>query len=206
MEKFENMNEKFKEENDLSLEKQEDKNNPSHEALDEENRLYNELQEAMKERDRIMDEIDKVLESVPDRSEAEKIVLEKLAPSMDEIVKKESRLTTEWLESMKKSQLEESESNKQPSLEKSAKIETLKDSEEIKDDPRFKELLEKESLNHLKQNDKEYFYRYYSGEIAPSGYLIGKDGKETNSLPSQNIQNIKPIEKEALRRFMELYS
>ncbi|GBE16310.1 hypothetical protein BMS3Abin15_00123 [bacterium BMS3Abin15] len=73
-------------------------------AVEEEARLHKELQEAMDEEDRIMAEMDKIFESTPDRGEAEKIILEKLAPSMDEAVKKSSELTTQWLEAMKRSQ------------------------------------------------------------------------------------------------------
>jgi len=49
-----------------------------------EDQKHRELQEAMDEEDRIMGEINKVLADTPDRAEAEKIVLEKWAPLMDE--------------------------------------------------------------------------------------------------------------------------
>jgi len=45
--------------------------------VDEEARLHKESQEALDEEDKIMAEMDKVFESTPDRSEAEKIILEK---------------------------------------------------------------------------------------------------------------------------------
>lgn len=76
------------------------------ETIEEEARLHKELQEAMDEEDRIMAEIDKVFESTPDRGEAEKIILEKWAPLMDEAVKKSSDLTKQWLEAIDKSQQE----------------------------------------------------------------------------------------------------
>ena len=91
------MNEQFKGEN---IPSSENKN------IDEEARLHKELQEAMDEEDRVMAEMDKVFELTPDRSEAEKIILEKWAPLMDEAVKKSSELTTQWLEAMRKSQQE----------------------------------------------------------------------------------------------------
>jgi len=52
----------------------------------------------------IMAEMNKVFESVPGRGEAEKIILEKWVPLMDEAVKKSSELTTRWFEAMKRSQ------------------------------------------------------------------------------------------------------
>ena|SRR3989339_776882 len=91
------MNEQFKGEN---IPSSENKN------IDEEARLHKELQEAMDEEDRVMAEMDKVFELTPDRSEAEKIILEKWAPLMDEAVKKSSELTIQWLEAMRKSQQE----------------------------------------------------------------------------------------------------
>jgi len=45
-----------------------------------EDQKHRELREAMDKEDDIMRKIDKVLASTPDRSEAEKIVLEELAP------------------------------------------------------------------------------------------------------------------------------
>lgn len=91
------MNEQFKGENISSPENQE---------VDEEARLRKELQETMNEEDRIMVEIDKVFESTPDRGEAEKIILEKWAPLMDEAVKKSNEFRTQWLEAMNESQEE----------------------------------------------------------------------------------------------------
>lgn len=57
----------------------------------------------------------------------------------------------------------------------------------IEDDLRYKDLLEKESLKYLQTKDAKWFLENYSGERAPSGYLIDKLGKETNNLPSQCI-------------------
>ena len=92
------MSEQFKGENIPSLE--------SKGAIEEEARLHKESQEAMDEVDRIMAEMDKIFESTPDRGEAEKIILKKWAPLMDEAVKKSSELTKQWLEAMDKSQQE----------------------------------------------------------------------------------------------------
>jgi hypothetical protein len=66
-----------------------------------EDQEYRELQEAMNEEDRIMREIDNVFASTPDRAEAEKIVLEKLAPLMDEAMKKSGEALKAWLNTMR---------------------------------------------------------------------------------------------------------
>lgn len=72
---------------------------PSPENL--EDQKHRELQAAMDEEDRVMAEIDKVLASTPDRAEAEKIVLEKWAPLMDEAMKKSSEALKMWLDTMR---------------------------------------------------------------------------------------------------------
>lgn len=61
---------------------------------------YRELQEAMGEEDRVMREIDNVFASTPDRAEAEKIVLEKWALSMDETMKKSGEALKAWLDTL----------------------------------------------------------------------------------------------------------
>ena len=84
---------------------------------------------------------------------------------------------------------------------------------DIQDDPRFIEILEEKCLTFLKAREVEFknqggthFYNEYSGELAPSGYLLSKDGKETNDLPSQNIAgDIIKLEQEAARDFMAKY-
>ena len=50
----------------------------------------------------VMHEIDQVLDSTPDRLQAEKIVLEKLAPRMDEATKKVGIAQTAWLAALDK--------------------------------------------------------------------------------------------------------
>lgn len=67
-----------------------------------ENQKYEELQAAMNEERRIMKEIDDVLASTPDRAEAEKLVLEKWAPLMEEAIKKSSEALKEWLDFIRK--------------------------------------------------------------------------------------------------------
>ena len=62
---------------------------------------HRELQEAMDEENRIMREIDNVLASTPDRAEAEKIVLEKWAPVMDEAMRKSGEALKAWLDTMR---------------------------------------------------------------------------------------------------------
>ncbi len=65
-----------------------------------EDQKHKELQAAMDEEDRIMAEIDKVLASMPDRAEAEKIVLEKWAPLMDGAMKKSGEALKAWRDTM----------------------------------------------------------------------------------------------------------
>ncbi len=72
---------------------------PSPENL--EDQKHRELQEAMDEGDRIMREIDNVLANTPDRANAEKIVLEKWSPLMDEAMKKSSEALKAWLDTMR---------------------------------------------------------------------------------------------------------
>ncbi len=100
------MNEQIKRENVSPPENIGDKKDTFQEVLDEQNRIHKTLWEAMDEEDRIMREMDKVFETVPDRYEAEKIILEKWALLMDEAIKKSSKLSTEWFEAIKKSQEE----------------------------------------------------------------------------------------------------
>ncbi len=59
--------------------------------------------------------------------------------------------------------------------------------ESLENDPRFQQIIEAESLSYLKTTDSAWFYRNFSGEVSPAGYLIDRQGKETNLLPSQNI-------------------
>jgi len=63
----------------------------------EERRLYHELDVALAEQADVMDEMKKVFQSVPDRLQAEKIVLEKLAVRMDEAAKKVGIAQDAWL-------------------------------------------------------------------------------------------------------------
>jgi hypothetical protein len=81
------------------LEKKSKEEKPSSENLEDQN--HRELQEAMDEENRIMGEIDNVLASTPDRAEAEKIVLEKWAPLMDEAMKKSREALRAWLDAMR---------------------------------------------------------------------------------------------------------
>jgi len=59
--------------------------------------------------------------------------------------------------------------------------------DKLENDKRFKEILEAKSLEYLKTKNAKWFNNNFSEDIAPSGYLLDKHGKETNSLPSQNI-------------------
>ena len=66
-----------------------------------ESQKYLELQEAQNEEDRIMDEITIVFSTVLDRKEAEKIVLEKWMPLMNEAREKTAKAMDEWHTIMK---------------------------------------------------------------------------------------------------------
>ena len=66
-----------------------------------EDQKHRELQAAMDEEYRVMAEIDKVFANTPDRAEAEKIVLEKLALLMDEVMKKSDEALKVWLDTMR---------------------------------------------------------------------------------------------------------
>ncbi len=57
----------------------------------------------------------------------------------------------------------------------------------MEDDERFRSILEAKSLEHLKTKDAKWFSQNFSGKLSPSGYLLDKQGQETNFLPSQNI-------------------
>ena len=67
-----------------------------------EDQKYRELQEATEEQNRIMREIEKVLASTPDKDEAEKIIIEKWAPLMDEATKKLGEASTTWFNAIHK--------------------------------------------------------------------------------------------------------
>jgi ElaB/YqjD/DUF883 family membrane-anchored ribosome-binding protein len=68
-----------------------------------EDQKYAAVQAAMDEENKIIAEINKILESTPDRAEAEKIVLEKYAPQMEEAMEKTRQALDEWLETIKES-------------------------------------------------------------------------------------------------------
>lgn len=67
-----------------------------------ESQSYKEFQIATEEEGRIMSEIEKVFATTSSREEAEKIVLETLAPQMDEAIKKSRQALDNWLSEMRK--------------------------------------------------------------------------------------------------------
>ncbi len=91
--------------------------------------------------------------------------------------------------------------------------EGVEGSTDIKDDARFRQILQEKCLAFLKARTEQFedqggthFEQEYSGELAPSGYLLDKNGVETNELPSQNIAgDIVRLEKEAVDDFIKLY-
>lgn len=90
------MNEQFKGEKGLAPENIEDQK-------------YAAFQAALDEEEKIMAEIDKVFESTPDRTEAEKIVLEKYASQMDEAMRKSRQALDEWLRAIEEAHEKEQE-------------------------------------------------------------------------------------------------
>ncbi len=76
----------------------------------------------------------------------------------------------------------------------------------LKGDPRYRKIEEEEALRFLQTKDADWFSKNYTGQTAPSGYLIDKNGKETNTLPSQAITNgIEEVEAAARKRFASTY-
>jgi hypothetical protein len=73
---------------------------PAQESL--ENQKYKEFQTAQDEEASIMEEINKVFATTPNREDAEKIVLETLAPKMDEAIKKSKQALDSWLAKIKR--------------------------------------------------------------------------------------------------------
>ncbi|MBU1730614.1 hypothetical protein KJ557_03670 [Patescibacteria group bacterium] len=72
---------------------------PTPENLEEQKRR--EWQVSMDEENRVLAEVNKVFDSTPDRAEAEKIVIEKWAPLMDETMKKSSEALNTWFDAMR---------------------------------------------------------------------------------------------------------
>jgi hypothetical protein len=56
----------------------------------------------------------------------------------------------------------------------------------LEEDGRYRKFIEEKSFEYLKNQDARYYNEHFSG-IAPSGYLLDKQGQETVFLPSQNI-------------------
>lgn len=68
----------------------------------EKNGGYEKYQSAMEEEERIMSEIKKVFATTTDQKEAEKIVIEILAPQMDRAMKASKEALAHWLNEMQK--------------------------------------------------------------------------------------------------------
>lgn len=77
------------------------KNKVDHIFENLENQYYKEFQAATEDEQIIMGEINKVFETTLNRKEAEKIVLETLAPKMDEAIKKSRQILDKWINEMK---------------------------------------------------------------------------------------------------------
>lgn len=61
------------------------------------------------------------------------------------------------------------------------------DFEQLEGDPEYSLVLQEAALEYLQTEDSEYFERDFTGELDSDGYLIRKDGKNSNTKPSQNI-------------------
>mgnify|MGYP001562450790 len=66
-----------------------------------EDQKYRELQVAHDEEDRVMAEINKVFDGAPDRAEAEKIVVGKWAPLLEQAMKKSGEALKAWLDAVR---------------------------------------------------------------------------------------------------------
>lgn len=62
-----------------------------------EDKTYDAVQEAEKEVRRILGEMDKIFETISDRREAEKVILETLAPQMDEALAVSRKAFDAWI-------------------------------------------------------------------------------------------------------------
>ncbi|OGI95089.1 hypothetical protein A3A03_04040 [Candidatus Nomurabacteria bacterium RIFCSPLOWO2_01_FULL_40_18] len=72
--------------------------------------------------------------------------------------------------------------------------------QEMFNDPEYKRLLQERSLTYLTKKDPKWFYSLYSGKVSEQGYLLDKNGKETNVLPSQSItEGLKEVTEAAKR-------
>jgi|GEM_PF-2436890 predicted transcriptional regulator len=67
-----------------------------------EDKEHKKFLDAVAKEEEIMKKITETLETMPDREEAEKVVLETLAPQMNEALAETKAALAEWLESMKK--------------------------------------------------------------------------------------------------------
>jgi hypothetical protein len=79
---------------------------------------------------------------------------------------------------------------------------------EMGNHPAFIQILEDKCLAYLKSNNQEdsFFNREYSGELSPDGYLLDKEGKETDLLPSQVVGiEFFEIQKETAVEFITQY-
>ncbi|MFA5961397.1 MAG: hypothetical protein WC848_01800 [Parcubacteria group bacterium] len=78
----------------------------------------------------------------------------------------------------------------------------------MEDDPQFNQILQEESLDWLKTQNKEYFNREFTGALDEKGYLIGKD-VDSSTKPFQNIGGGKPmleVLEHAKKRFVREFS
>lgn len=71
--------------------------------------------------------------------------------------------------------------------------------QQLETDPRYSRILQEAALEALKTEDKEYFEREFNGELDAEGYLLRKDGTNSNTKPSQNISGGK-----VMRRALEI--
>ncbi len=79
------------------------------------------------------------------------------------------------------------------------------DFSQIEADPVAGPVLQEMALKYLKEENKDYFEREFTGELDSEGYLDSKKGGSSNTKPSQNIgggvamEKVVEWTKEALR-------
>lgn len=59
--------------------------------------------------------------------------------------------------------------------------------EDMLKDPVAAQIVEQKSFEYLRNEESDHFDREFSGELDNEGYLLKKDGTNSNTKPSQNI-------------------
>ena len=62
--------------------------------------------------------------------------------------------------------------------------------QELEADEQAGPILQEVALQYLKEKDREFFDREFTGEIDQDGFLVAKKGGTENTKPSQNITGV----------------